>query len=412
MLGDHSLCCYKSMMPFLIGQKKQMSPIQIQTLLMNDPLVIFQQYDVMGNGKLNLIEFKRMLSDLYVDDERLSERDIVETFQNIANRENVVEYKQSVHDLHSQLKRLKSFPSREQFLKLLINVMAQKHTEKYHDLTLSPSETVEDPIKSIKRIHRIFMERIESNQTFQFANFTVEELWRWIEDHGIVALEENDRLQHEIATLRHSKSVNDSKQTMLQSELDVKDHAVNELKKLAGDLRTELNSERAKHRDLSLRHNASLTVFERDARRRDETKNEIRRLEAQLLELDALREANEVLKQQNAALQREVETLMDVDEIQRKQRRQHSNDIPLLFRQATNHGGGFAVEESGDEGHHETSGVDDGVVFDEDIYDERSVEFKQDATPRIKSPRRLRSITGIAPESLQFGSLSIYCFNS
>ena len=388
---------------------------------MNDPLTVFQQYDVMGNGKLNLIEFKRMLSSLYSVDENLSEKEIVETFQNIANRENVVEYKQSVHDLHSQLKRLKSFPSREQFLKLLINVMAQKHTEKYHDLTLSPSETVEDPIKSIKRIHRIFMERIESNQTFQFANFTVEELWRWIEDHGIVALEENDRLQHEIATLRHSKSVNDSKQTMLQSELDVKDHAVNELKKMEEDLRADLNLEKGNHSDLFRRYNALHETYISDKLRLDRVQKEMSKLKEQLRGFEQMKLDNNLMKETISSLLSQVGTLKDLNDIQRR----HLNDRPnltptdrVLLRQPTNHDGGFALHDSTDESQESNDDEDRDLLDgdDDDTTFHESHHRRSEASTsvmRIDGIRELmdqrsqsrRSTSKMEPETLQFAFL-------
>ncbi len=77
-----------------------------------------QRFDVTGNGKLSLKDFKSMFTERYPEDHALFDQDVESTFEGIESRGvSDFEYKSKAHDIHARLQR--EFPTKEEWTKLL-----------------------------------------------------------------------------------------------------------------------------------------------------------------------------------------------------------------------------------------------------------------------------------------------------
>ena len=114
------------------------------------------------------------------------------------------------------------------------------------------SQTAEHSVEVARRIHNSFTKHITKNKKNQnqFAKCTVAALWRWIEEHGISALDENDKIQKEYAQLTQSFDQLENMKNLLQKELDLRRLNADNLKKKLEEITKNLNEERKYTREL------------------------------------------------------------------------------------------------------------------------------------------------------------------
>eukprot|EP01084_Bolivina_argentea_P045001 82817_1 len=112
------------------GSTKSASFVEIQSKLKTDPLSLFKEYDIEGNGSLTQNQFTNMITDIYINDN--DDNKIKPTFAEIDTlngNTGSFSYIDNVNNLGIALTKLQSLPNKYEFLKLCVEIFGNNNDE-------------------------------------------------------------------------------------------------------------------------------------------------------------------------------------------------------------------------------------------------------------------------------------------
>eukprot|EP01084_Bolivina_argentea_P045000 82816_1 len=105
---------------------------ETQSKLKTDPLSLFKEYDIEGNGSLTQNQFTNMITHIYIDDNNSFKNKIKYTFVEIDRlngNTGSFSYIDNVNNLGIALTKLQSLPNKYEFLKLCVEIFGNNNDE-------------------------------------------------------------------------------------------------------------------------------------------------------------------------------------------------------------------------------------------------------------------------------------------